>query len=277
MFEQQLHFIIELTKYRTPFLDPIFLFLNYFDTPYFPAFLIPLIWFGFSYRWGLKVSYLFLISGILNSFLKYSLDLPRPTVAMPELGMFLFQSPGFPSGGAQTAMLFGSLLMHYYKNGTAYFWGIAYILLISFSRLYLGLHYPMDILGGWLVGYAIFRAFIALEKPIDRMFIGRRPLVLLTIAALCSIPLIKLYPLTASVLSLSFGALVGLKYHLYLDPPKHFRYQLFKGACAGLATLLFGFLIDQGLPPSILAALLGLWISLGLGVIFYMIRRSIPK
>lgn len=271
--EQQLNFVIELTQHRTPLLNFIFFFINYFDTPYFAAFLIPLIWFGFSYRWGLKVAYLFLITSILNSVLKYSFGLPRPTVAMPELGMFLFKSPGFPSGGAQTAMLLGSLLMHYYKTFAAYFWGIFYILLISFSRLYLGVHYPIDILGGWIIGYGIFRAFIAVEKPIDRLFMNHQPLLPIAIVTVVSVALIKVYPLTAPVLTLSFGALIGLKYHLYPQPSKNFWRQLFKGIFAGLTTLLFGFLIPKSIPFPIVSALLGLWISLGLGILFYAINR----
>lgn len=48
------------------------------------------------------------------------------------------------------AVLFGGLL------GGAWAWGLlAWALLIGFSRIHLGVHYPGDVLGGFLVGWGI--------------------------------------------------------------------------------------------------------------------------
>lgn len=274
--QEQLNFLIELIKHRTPFLDSIFLFLNYFDTPYFAAFLIPLVWFGFSYRWGLKVTYLFFITGILNYALKYTFDLPRPTIAMPELGMFLFKSPGFPSGGAQTAFMFGALLIYQHRNVAAWIVGVLYIALISFSRLYLGLHYPIDILGGWAVGAAIFTTFVFLEKPIDNFFSQKKSpqWASILIITFLSIFLIKIYPLTIAVLTLTFGSLIALKCHLYRPAPTHFQNKLLLGTLAGILTLLFGLVSSQTTLLYLSPILLGIWISLGLPLLFRALRHS---
>jgi len=271
---EQLNFLLEIAKHRTPFLDSIFLFLNYFDTPYFPAFLIPLVWFGFSYRWGLKVTYIFFITGLLNYALKYAFGLPRPTVAMPELGMFLFKSPGFPSGGAQTAFLLGSILIYQYKNLASWIIGISYILLISFSRLYLGLHYPIDILGGWTAAATLLIAFILLDKPIDHWVSQQKKFHNFTVPAivLLSIILTMIYPLTASVLALSLGSLIALKYHLYRPVPIHFQNKLLLGTAAGMLTLLFGFFFAKINIPYLTPLLLGFWISLGLPLLFRQFR-----
>lgn len=271
---EQLNFLTEIANHRTPFLDPIFLFLNYFDTPYFAAFLITLVWLGFSYRWGLKVTYLFFISGLLNYALKYAFELPRPTVAMPELGMFLFKSPGFPSGGAQTAFLFGSLLISQYKNLAAWIVGIFYILLISFSRLYLGLHYPIDILGGWTVGATLFIAFMFLDKPIDYRISHQKKFNNFTIPSitLLSIVLTRIYPLTISVLALTLGSLIALKYKIYKPAPARFQSKLFLGTAAGILTLLFGFFFEKTNIPYLTPISLGFWVSLGLPLLFRYVR-----
>lgn len=67
-------------------------------------------------------------------------------------------SYSFPSGHAMLSSVVAAVLV-------ALFWrtryriaaivaGLLFMLSISFSRLYLGVHYPTDVLGGWLVGIA---------------------------------------------------------------------------------------------------------------------------
>src|SRR5260221_9175590 len=130
--QEQLDFMIALSKQRIETLDPFFRFLNYFDTEYFFFALIPLIWFGISYKWGLRIFYLLFINNILIHFFKYFIGWPRPSTDLPELGIFHFDSHGFPSGAAQTAMLLGGMLIVYWKNRFSWVLGPVYILLISF-------------------------------------------------------------------------------------------------------------------------------------------------
>jgi undecaprenyl-diphosphatase len=79
----------------------------------------------------------------------------------------------FPSGHANTGLVFYLFLMillrrylilHDYK-------GVAYLLtlflpilvfVIGVSRIYLGVHYPSDILGGWLLGGALLIVFVTI-------------------------------------------------------------------------------------------------------------------
>jgi len=269
--QEQLNFLTGLAEQRTDFLNPIFVFLNYFDTIYFAAFLVPLVWFGFSYRGGVKLTYIFLVSGIVNCSLKYFFGLPRPTVAIPEIGIFLFKSPGFPSGGAQTAFLLGSILISRYKNLPITILGVFYILLISFSRLYLGVHYPIDILGGWIAGSLIFLSFLATEKPIEQWLSNRTntfPYYVIGISLLL-IFFIPIYPLIGTVLAINIGFVIALKYHLYSQSPKLFWKKLLKGVGAGATTLLFGFLASRIAPAYIVPILLGFWVSLGIPLLIF--------
>jgi membrane-associated phospholipid phosphatase len=146
------HFIEQM---RTPLLNQFFLFMNLFDTIYFPIVIIPLIWIACSARWAIRVICLLGLSALVNDLLKTLFALPRPCLLDPSFCLVPIQSYSFPSGGAQTAILLGGLLFFSAKSKTWKTIAILYFLLVSFSRIYLGVHYPEDILAGWVVGSAI--------------------------------------------------------------------------------------------------------------------------
>ena len=50
---------------------------------------------------------------------------------------------------------------------------IATILLISFSRMYLGVHFPHDILGGWIIGLVVLFSYIKYEQRVSE-WLGSR-------------------------------------------------------------------------------------------------------
>jgi undecaprenyl-diphosphatase len=96
---------------------------------------------------------------LLNDLLKYAIDRPRPDAMLQTARVF---TSGFPSGHAalssvtyiSAAALSGPLCTE--RRARTYLMAIAIfvVALIGFSRIYLGVHYPTDILGGWCVGAA---------------------------------------------------------------------------------------------------------------------------
>jgi membrane-associated phospholipid phosphatase len=95
--------------------------------------------------------------GLINLLLKALFARDRP--AFPEP---LVTAPGssFPSGHAMAAMIFYGLMMYFGVRWlTAWRWrvlvvvaGTVLIALIGFSRIYLGVHYLSDVLGGYMAG-----------------------------------------------------------------------------------------------------------------------------
>ena len=107
---------------------------------------------------------LFFLSAIVGALLvcqglKAIFDRPRPGV-LPEL--LLPSSASFPSGhtvlSAAVYLTLGSLLarMSEQKRMKLYFVVFALLLtgLVGISRVYLGVHYPSDVVAGWTVGLA---------------------------------------------------------------------------------------------------------------------------
>lgn len=96
---------------------------------------------------------------ILNTVLKLFFDRPRPHVIVWETHA---ASSSFPSGHAMSATivytcvayLAARLARHRWQRWTVMFIAAFVVILISTSRLYLGVHYPSDVLAGAVVGLA---------------------------------------------------------------------------------------------------------------------------
>lgn len=108
------------------------------------------------------------VAGLLTRWIKVLTKVERPTEfsRIPETGY------SFPSQHAVGAMIFyGFLLFLIYrhaKNGLARklssFVLLSLILLVGFSRIYLGAHWASDVLAGWFLGGIILSAMIAALK-----------------------------------------------------------------------------------------------------------------
>ena len=120
--------------------------------------------------------FVFIASGggwLLNNALKAVFARPRPAI-VPHLHEVM--SPSFPSGHAMTSaavyLTLGALLMHISKGRLTkiYCMTIAMLatLLIGSTRVYLGVHYPTDVLAGWLIGMSWALMCWLVERRIER-------------------------------------------------------------------------------------------------------------
>ena len=63
------------------------------------------------------------------------------------------QGYSFPSGHSGNAVtVYGSLAEHEKRNGLLKLMAVAFPLMVGFSRVYVGAHFPTDVLCGWLLG-----------------------------------------------------------------------------------------------------------------------------
>lgn len=88
--------------------------------------------------------------------IKYIVRRPRPYIENGKIMRLdrMTSKSGFPSGHAFAVMLIGSfLLIHYQIPSWAFSIVVAFATITSLTRLYLGVHYPTDVIFGGLIGF----------------------------------------------------------------------------------------------------------------------------
>ncbi|MCS6789386.1 MAG: phosphatase PAP2 family protein [Bacteroidia bacterium] len=61
----------------------------------------------------------------------------------------------FPSSHAANSAATFTAYTYYFRHPWVYALGVPWVLLHSYTRIYMGVHYPSDIIAGWAIGYAI--------------------------------------------------------------------------------------------------------------------------
>ena len=119
---------------------------------------------------GLSIFSNIVIITILNQLLKRILQRPRPT----EFRIIEETGYSFPSGHSMVSLAFYGYLIYliyrYIKNKYIK-WSLIVLLsilicLIGISRIYLGVHYTSDVLGGFLLSISYLVVYISLIKKI---------------------------------------------------------------------------------------------------------------
>ncbi|MDR2110594.1 MAG: phosphatase PAP2 family protein [Spirochaetaceae bacterium] len=163
-------------------------------------------------RKGLRLGIILILSAWINGTLKLLLRRPRPYQLDPSVGRGFEGSYGMPSGHAQMSLVFWVPLGIWVNKriGRAGTWigVILLVLVISFTRLYLGLHFPADLLGGWLLGGLILGIYVIFGPSLERLLAagGTRPRMISS--ALAAFLMNTLYPgdVRFGALLLGFGA-----------------------------------------------------------------------
>lgn len=102
----------------------------------------------------------FLIALVLETllvvFLKNTLNQPRPATLLKDVHLLIKLYWGsFPSGDVAMAAVIGFFLWD--KSLFSKILAVLYVLLISYERVYNGVHFPLDVVAGLLIG--IFSGF----------------------------------------------------------------------------------------------------------------------
>lgn len=173
---QGILFDVALLDYIHSYTNPVVLvimkFISFTGSGYF---LVPILAIAIIYSLHKKKYYLSKLllasslgSWVLNYILKLIINRSRP------FDFFLVEQSGlsYPSGHSMVSMsmylTFAYLISkeEYFKDKKKiiYIAALMDVFLMGISRMYLGVHWPTDIIGGFIMGYIYFQAIVAIIK-----------------------------------------------------------------------------------------------------------------
>lgn len=150
--------IFALQNAASPALDGFMMLVTNLGSEQAYVALIVLAFVSFSADSGRRLAIYFLVGAFLMELLKAVFGAPRPFELVPEVlrlpaAAATAGGPSFPSGHALTAMLFWGLAATYVKRSWFSLVAAAVIVLVAVSRVYLGVHFPIDVLVGLVLGF----------------------------------------------------------------------------------------------------------------------------
>jgi membrane-associated phospholipid phosphatase len=175
MLETLLQQSLEFTQFLqgiADWLTPIMRGFTFLGNVEFYLFVAPLLAWSVDYTLGIRLGILLLLSGTINWITKVSLHQRRPywvdssiqNLSGPSLDF------GMPSGHAMNAAaLFGLIAVTLKRFGVTIL-AVFVFFMIGLSRIYLGVHFTVDVLFGWVFGLVLLWIFLVFEGRVSNWF-----------------------------------------------------------------------------------------------------------
>lgn len=272
----QIEIIKSIQSMMSPFWDVVFQIVTMAAEEYFYIIAASIIFWCVNKKFGYKLGFALLTSTIVNIALKDLINAARP-IGVPGIRSLRVETAtgqSFPSGHTQGTTTFWISSIIQVRRKWIYIVGTLAIFLVGFSRLYLGVHYPVDVIGGMIIG--IIGVFIS-NYIFEYAQTTKKTWILLIIIVPMLIGMIffrekTYYTISGTVLGFYIGYILESKYLNY-DVRNTKVKQLIK-VVFGLGILLtLKSVLKEMLPINIFADfiryfVIGLWITVGAPIIF---------
>ena len=161
---------------RVGLLDPVFEALTYAGSFGVLWLLLAVALSGFSWRrpWlAARVAVTILLAEMVSGLLKLWVDRDRPPLANPDPEPLVGLPPtgSFPSGHATVAFACATALALAVPRLALRLFALA--TLVAWSRVYVGVHYPLDVLAGAALGVGLAFAIASAGRVLRRVAVPR--------------------------------------------------------------------------------------------------------
>jgi membrane-associated phospholipid phosphatase len=126
-----------------------------------------LIYWSLNRHLGIRLIVALIVAGVLNSLLKDLFQRPRPFgVSDLVVPIQTEESFGIPSAHVMVGLVVWGYAALYAKRRWLY-WALAlFILVMAWSRMYVGVHFPQDVAAGALFGLIVLLLYMRVVEPI---------------------------------------------------------------------------------------------------------------
>ena len=194
--------------------------ITFFGSEIFALAVLPFVYWCVDRKKGARLGMVILFSAFLNLWVKLLFNQPRPYDFDQSVGLAHENTSGLPSGHAQMSITFWGVMLTIIPGIARIIAFIVIPLLVALSRLYLGVHFPTDILAGWVLGGGLLVLFYVLDAKIETM-LGKWNLRFRLISvALVSLAMNLLMPSDTMLSGVFFGSGAGFalaSYNLRFD------------------------------------------------------------
>jgi len=282
-----LEVIRTVQQMQSTLLNSFFFAVSGLGSSFFLLLALPALFWCVDYKLGMRVAVICTLSAFSNSSLKVLFSQPRPFDLDPSLGIGRAGGYGLPSGHAQESMVLWGSIAHFI--GKKWFWAMtaAILLLIGFSRVYLGVHFPTDVIAGWGVGIILLGLYASTCRGIEDWIAAQKTAIQLLLVM--AVPLGLLLMHSGVVVAFQSGLLLGIGAGAIVRA----RFLSFSSRCAkgtavaryavGITILVGSLSLLRGMYPYqattgylfrgfFLSAFNGIWISLGAPAVFRLMK-----
>ncbi|MCK4330928.1 MAG: phosphatase PAP2 family protein [Dehalococcoidia bacterium] len=198
-----LDLILAIQQIHGPVLDGIFRAITFMGEEEFYLILLPLLLWCVDFGLGARLGVLFLLSSYLNFGLKDLFRQPRPFDLDPSVKLSSAEGYGLPSGHSQSAVVVWGSIAAWARQ--RWFWAVAIALmvLIGFSRVYLGVHFPTDVLAGWAIGAVLLVVCLAVQSRVEKWLAKVGLATQIILALMIPLILLLVHPTKDSVTTLA--------------------------------------------------------------------------
>jgi len=210
--------IVWLQQWSGPVLDSLFKAFTWMGNEGCYLLILPFVYWCIDRGYGARLAVLLLFSVYLNAVVKSLAHQPRPFQYDPAVKMMVnVGGGGFPSGHTQGTVVVWGFLMSRFQRPWVWTIGMVMMVFVPLSRSYLGVHFPTDLLGGYVIGAILLLLWLRLESPIEKWLSGKGLLWQLGAAVGIPLFLVTIFIARETYILVPAGTLMGLGVGILLE------------------------------------------------------------